>query len=57
MIPMPKYTATVEYHVKYVKDLNIYADDIDLAEEKATELVEGWNGVVDATVLTIETEE
>lgn len=53
---MSKYIATVEYHVKFEKEIDVYADNIDLAEEKAVGIVEGWNGVVDAEVTKIESE-
>jgi len=34
----------------YRKDITVYADDTQEAEEKATELCLGWNNVVTADV-------
>ncbi len=51
---MPRYKVNVSYHIAYEKDLTIFAADEDLAEEKAVEIVESWNNVIDAEVNGIE---
>lgn len=51
---MPKYNVTVSYHYSFEKELEIYARDEGSAEEKAVEIVEGWNNVKDVEVTDIE---
>lgn len=43
---MPRYTVTVRYEQE--KEITVYARDELAAEEKACEIVEGWNGVLNA---------
>ncbi len=43
---MPKFTVTVEYTQK--KEISVYADDEDEAEEKAVAVVLKWQNVEDA---------
>jgi hypothetical protein len=40
---VPKYAVHVEYYKKYTKELTVYADDEDYAEEKALEIVSTWD--------------
>ena len=43
---MPKYIVTVRYEQE--KEITVYARDEQAAEEKACEIVEGWNNVLSA---------
>lgn len=49
---MPRYRVTVRY--QQTKDLEIYARDEQAAEEKAVEIVEGWNNVASAEAEDVE---
>lgn len=49
---MTKYT--VEVAISYKKELTIFARDEDEAEEKACNLVQGWDKVHDVEVLSVE---
>lgn len=42
-----KYIVTVEYTTKRTKELTIYAKDEAEAEEKACDIVSGWQDVQD----------
>ena len=44
---MPRYTVTVRY--EQTKEIHVYARDEQEAEEKAVDIVLGWDGVIDAT--------
>lgn len=52
---MPRYLVTVA--MTFHKDVTIYADDEDEAEEKAEELVAGWNNVESVEVLEVTAED
>lgn len=43
---MAKYIVTVRYEQE--RAITVYARDEQAAEEKACEIVEGWNGVLSA---------
>lgn len=43
---MPRFAVTVRY--EQTKIINVYARDESEAEEKAVEIVEGWNNVISA---------
>ena len=45
---MPKFIVNVLYHKAYDKEISVYARDEQEAEEKAVEIVNNWDGVVDA---------
>ena len=45
-MPRTQYTVTVRYEQE--KDITVWAEDENAAEEKACEIVEGWNGVLSA---------
>ncbi len=40
----------VDAHITYPKKLTVYADSIDEAEQKAADLVMGWNNVEDVSI-------
>lgn len=52
---MPRYTVTVSFTQS--KDISVYARDEQTAEEKAVEIVEGWNNVTSAEADHVEEEE
>lgn len=43
---MPRYRVTVRY--EQTKEITVYARDSIAAEEKAVEIVSGWNNVTEA---------
>lgn len=43
---MPRFNVTVRY--TQTKEISVYARDETEAEEKAVDIVLGWNGVLDA---------
>ena len=43
---MPRFTVTVRYEQE--REIHVWARDDQEAEEKACEIVEGWNGVISA---------
>jgi hypothetical protein len=43
---MPRFVVVVRYEQD--KEITVYARDEQAAEEKACEIVEGWNGVLTA---------
>ncbi|HEX7072944.1 MAG TPA: hypothetical protein VF226_02805 [Hyphomicrobiaceae bacterium] len=49
-----KYIVTVEYTTTRQKELTIYAGSEDEAEQKACDIVLGWNDVDDAEAIEIE---
>lgn len=49
---MPRYRVTVRYEQE--KEFTVYARDESAAEEKACEIVEGWNGVLSAEAQDVE---
>lgn len=49
---MPRYTVTVRYEME--REIKVYARDEQAAEEKACEIVEGWNGVISAEATAVE---
>lgn len=49
-----KYIVTVEYTTKRQKELTIYAADESAAEDKACDIVLGWNDVDDAEAISVE---
>ena len=49
---MPRYRVSVRF--EQTKDLEIYARDEQAAEEKAVEIVEGWNSVISAEAEDVE---
>lgn len=51
---MPRYIVTVEYTQE--KDITVWAPDEAAAEDKACEIVEGWNGVMSAEAVRVEEE-
>ena len=53
---MAKFTVNVLYHLAFDKDISVYAKDEEEAEEKAVEIVEGWNNVVDAEAIEVNEE-
>lgn len=52
-----KYLVTVEYTTKRTKELTIYAPSESEAEEKACDIVLGWNDVDDAEAISVEEDE
>lgn len=52
-----KYVVTVEYTTKRQKELTIYARDESEAEDKACDIVLGWNDVDDAEAIEVEEDE
>ena len=44
----------VKVAITYHKDLTIYADSDEEAEDKATDIVMNWNNVEDCEVLEVE---
>lgn len=49
---MPRYTVTVRFEQD--KEITVYARDKQAAEEKACEIVEGWNNVTYAEAVDCE---
>lgn len=49
---MPRYTVTVRFEQE--KEITVYARDEQAAEEKACEIVEGWNNVISAEAVDCE---
>lgn len=49
---MPRYTVTVRFEQD--KEITVYARDEQAAEEKACEIVEGWNNVIRAEAVDCE---
>lgn len=49
---MPRYTVLVRYEQN--KEITVHARDEQAAEEKAVEIVEGWNNVLSAEATDIE---
>lgn len=57
---MPRYTVTVRYEkgrYEQEREIKVYARDEQDAEEKACEIVEGWNGVISAEATDVEEDE
>lgn len=52
---MPKYAVTVRYEMERV--LTVYARDEAAAEDKACEIVEGWNDVRSAEAVDVEADD
>jgi tetrahydromethanopterin S-methyltransferase subunit B len=48
---MPKFKVEVIFQQK--KELEIYANDEEAAEDKATEIVQGWPNVIDVDQTTV----
>lgn len=46
-----KYSVTVRYEQD--KDISVWAEDEQEAEEKAVDIVEGWNGVISAEAVAV----
>lgn len=51
---MPRYIVTVRYEME--REIKVWADDEEHAEEKACEIVDGWNGVVSTEATACEEE-
>jgi len=49
-----KYAVTVEYTLKFTKEITVYAKDESEAEDKACDIVLGWNNVDDAEAISVE---
>lgn len=49
---MQKYSVTVRYEQE--KEITVYARDEQAAEEKAVEIVGGWNNVLSADAESVE---
>lgn len=49
---MPKYDVEVEFISK--KTISVHADDEEQAEEKAAEVIQKWDNVMDVTETTCE---
>lgn len=49
-----KYIVTVEITSKREKEITVYARDEAEAEEKAVDIVLGWDGVDDAEAVDVE---
>lgn len=49
---MPRFNVTVRY--TQTKEISVYASDEQAAQEKAVEIVNGWNGVLDAEADDVE---
>lgn len=52
---MPRYRVNIRYEQE--KEITVYARDEQAAEEKACEIVEGWNGVLSAEANDVEIDE
>jgi hypothetical protein len=50
---MADFTVRVSYTKRYEKELSIFAKDEQHAEEKAVDIVQRWDGVVDVEVTDI----
>ncbi len=51
---MPRFNVTVRYEQE--KDIGVWARDEQEAEEKAVDIVEGWNNVLRAEAREVEEE-
>lgn len=51
---MPRFNVTVRYEQE--RQISVWAGDKQEAEEKACEIVEGWNGVLSADATDCEEE-
>lgn len=51
---MPRFIVQVKYTMQ--RPISVYASDEGEAEEKACDVVLGWNGVVDAEATDVEEE-
>lgn len=51
---MPRYTVTVRY--EQTKEITVYARDEQAAEEKALEIVDGWDNVISSEAESVEEE-
>ena len=49
-----KYVVTVEIINKRTREINVYANDETEAEEKAIDIVLGWDGVDDVDAIAVE---
>lgn len=49
---MPRFNVTVRYEQE--KQISVYARDEQEAEEKAVEIVEGWNNVRSAEAVDVD---
>ena len=54
MTAMPRYRVTVRYEQE--KEIGVWARDEQEAEDRACEVVEGWNGVLSAEAHDVEEE-
>ena len=50
---MAKFTVTVEYLVKFDKELTVYAPSESEAEDKAIGIVSAWRNVEDVSVISV----
>ena len=53
---MPKFIVDVLYHKAYNKNISVFAKDEQEAQEKAVDIVSGWDQVVDAEAANVEEE-
>lgn len=53
---MAKYTVTVEFTQKRTKEINVYARSDEEAQEKAENIVLGWDDVTDAEAVDVQEE-
>lgn len=51
---MPKYEVTMNITRKLDKPISVYADDEAEAEEKAVDIVNGWDNVDDCEAVEVE---
>ena len=51
---MPKYNVTVRITKTLEKPISVYASDESEAEEKAVDIVLGWDGIDDAESVDVE---
>ena len=49
---MPRYRVTVSYTME--RDIGVWANSSEDAEDKACEIVGNWNGVLDAEAVGVE---
>lgn len=49
---MPKFNVTVQM----TRNISVWAEDEQHAEEKAVDVVLGWNGILDANATEVEEE-
>lgn len=51
---MPRYRVEVRFKQEKSKDITVWADDEEEAEEKACSIVEKWDGVLEADADDVE---